>query len=73
MTYNSTRILQKNPETEEQEINGGYIQMNLDLISQETNLLRDEITILKNSLKESGRDIEQSSHSFVHDFLFLGY
>lgn len=72
MTYNPTRIFNKDPESEEQVLNEGIVQLNLDQIGQETNHLADEIAILKKGFKSAGSEIQQSSQSFVHNFLFLG-
>ena len=68
MTYTPTRIFTKNVETEEREINPGLIQVQFDLIAQETKTLQDNIDKLIKSLENQTKQIDSPRFSriFMH-------
>lgn len=66
--YTPTRIITKNPETEERELNPGLTQTQFDLISQETKTLQDNIDKLTRTLENERKrfDRPRFSRIFMH-------
>lgn len=69
MSYTPTSIMVTDPESEEREISGARIGINLDLISNETKKLENQISTQGEKITQNNQEL--SRLHYARSFLFL--
>lgn len=71
MTYNPTKVFQKDPISEEVVLQPAKVQLNLELIAQETKRIQTNINSISDVAEKVTSKLKQNTSNFTHDFLFL--